>query len=161
MRLILSWADSERRATLDKSPNRRKASVPFVITTGGIRDSHSSREEHSSLTPLSSSQCVPLPQEDFEDEYLFSVADDIIENVTDLAMWQGGGGGGGGGEGGGGGGARKGSAAEVDKMSAISSGNDFVSVSKLHEVSFITQKEEEEEKERRGRKRSHPSDHEM
>ena len=107
----------------------------------GIRDSHVTTGD-TSHTPIPASQCLPLPEEeDFEeDDEIFSAAEGIMADMSHPAMWQGREG-----EGGGGGKGDSDTRANVD----------FVSVSNLHEASFDTRRES------KGRKRPHPSDHEL
>ncbi|XP_064620784.1 DNA repair protein RAD51 homolog 3-like isoform X3 [Lineus longissimus] len=38
IRVILHWKNNQRFATLYKSPSRQEATVPYQITTGGVRD---------------------------------------------------------------------------------------------------------------------------
>ena len=107
----------------------------------GIRDSHVTTGD-TSHTPIPASQCLPLPEEeDFEeDDEIFSAAEGIMADMSHPARWQGREG-----EGGGGGKGDSDTRANVE----------VVSGSNLHEASFDARRES------KGRKRPHPSDHEL
>lgn len=62
VRLILYWERSQRQALLYKSPSQREATVPYQITTGGIRDVQTAAETRDK--PQSSNQPSKRPRLD-------------------------------------------------------------------------------------------------
>jgi len=50
IRIVLYWEDNQRFANLYKSPSRQQMTVPFQITTDGVRDCFTDYKEHDHET---------------------------------------------------------------------------------------------------------------